>query len=220
MMAQASNLGAIRERAKACHRALIELETRAGIGEAAEKLRKEPPSYWAIYDAAEPYSDEQRELVTAEETFHQKRNDRRLRDLYFSVGDLELRKALIAKEREAGSLALSYWQQDLSDVARRREAARAAHGHWWVWASIWGIVFIGIGFNFFGLIGALAGLLVGFFNGRRMEQEALRARATEVADAESDLNEAEQTWNEVRNQQQMFSQQEAKTGEPDFPQFG
>jgi hypothetical protein len=83
-----------------------ELETRAGIAEAAEKLRKEPPNYLGIYDAAERDSDEQRELETAEERFHQEHTTRRLRDLYFTVGDAELRKELIAKDREEGRLNL------------------------------------------------------------------------------------------------------------------
>jgi hypothetical protein len=104
-MARANKSKEIREQAKACHRTLIELETRAGIVEAAEKLRKDPPNYFAIYDAAEPHSDEQRELERALETSHQEGTDRRLRDLYFTVRDVKLRKELIAKEREAGSLA-------------------------------------------------------------------------------------------------------------------
>jgi hypothetical protein len=74
---------------------------------------------------------------------------------------------------------------------------------------------IGIGFYIFGLVGALAGLLVGFFNGWRMEQNAARERAAKIADAERTLKEAEQIWDKVRNEPQMFSQREAESGEPD-----
>jgi hypothetical protein len=210
-----SELSEIREQMKACHQALIELETRAGITKAAEKLRTEPANYIGIYDAAEPHSDEQRELVAAEETFHQQRTTRRLRDLYFMVRNSELRKELIVKDREEGSLALRYWQEELANAAAKLETARSTHKRWWVWASIWGIVLLGLGFHFFGLIGALGGLLVGCLNGRRMEQEALRGRDSAIADAERDLKDAEETWNEVRNQPQTFSQREAKTGNPD-----
>jgi hypothetical protein len=80
---------------------------------------------------------------------------------------------------------------------------------------VWGISLLALGFHFFGLIGALGGLLVGYLNGRRMEHEALRVRDAAVADADRELKEAEETWNNVRNQPQTFSQQEAKTGEPD-----
>jgi hypothetical protein len=84
-MPQSSKLEAIRQRTKDCHRALVELEERTGIAEAAEKLRTEPASYLGVYDAAEPWSDEQRELTASVETSHQAYVTRRLRELYFSV---------------------------------------------------------------------------------------------------------------------------------------
>lgn len=214
-MSVSAKLSEVRELAKACHRELVELETRAGIADAAEKLRTEPPHYHLVYDAAEPYSDAQREAERAEEAFHQQRTTRRIRDLYFAVQDAELRKELIAKDREEGTLALRYWQQELSDAAAKLDTARSTQKHWWVWASVWGISLLALGFHFFGLIGALGGLLVGYLNGRRMEHDALRVRDSAVADAERELKEAEETWNNVRNQPQTFSQQEAKTGEPD-----
>jgi len=210
-----SKLAEIREQMKACHRALVELETRAGIADAAESLRKEPANYFFVYDVGERHSDERRDAEMAEERFHQERTTRRLRDLYFKVGDLELRKELISKDREEGSLALRYYQQELSDTAGRLETARSVRGHWWIWASIWGIVLLSLGFHFFGLIGALGGLLVGYLNGRRMEHEAVRAREAVVADAERELKEAEDTWNKVRNEPQAFSRREVETGEPD-----
>jgi hypothetical protein len=214
-MPNSMKLNEAREQVKACHQELINLEARAGIAEAAEKLRAEPPDYIGVYDAAEPYSDEKRELEQAEEAFHQQRTNRRMRDLYFAVGDAELRRELIAKDREEGSLALRYWQQELSDAAARLETAPSMHRHWWVWASVWGIALLVSGFYIFGLIGALGGLLVGYLNGRRIEHEAIRARDTARVDAERELKEAEETWNDVRNQPQTFSQREAKTGEPD-----
>jgi hypothetical protein len=214
-MSGSAKLSEVREQAKACHQELVELETRAGIVDAAEKLRTEPPHYHLVYDAAEPYSDAQREAKQAEEAFHQQHATRRTRDLYFAVQDAELRKKLIAKDREEGTLALCYWQQELSDAAVRLDTARSMHKHWWAWASMWGIGLLALGFHFFGLIGALGGLLVGYLNGRRMEHEALRARDTAVVDAERELKEAEETWNHVRNQPQTFSQREAKTGEPE-----
>jgi hypothetical protein len=204
-----------RAQIKVSNLALSELEKLAGIAEAAEKLRAEPPNYIGIYDAAERYSDKQHELERTEEKFHQVRTTRRLRDLYFTVRDTELRKKLIGTEREIGNLAMHYWRQELDDAAARLETARLAHKHWWIWASIWGAGFMVLGFYSFGLIGALGGLLIGYFNGRRMEHEALRVRDRAIKDSEQELKEAEQDWNEARNEPQMFSQREAKTGEPD-----
>jgi hypothetical protein len=48
-----------------------------------------------------------------------------------------------------------------------------------------------------------------------MEHATLRSREIAAAQAERDLKEVEETWNEVRNQPQTFSPREAKTGEPD-----
>ena len=114
-----------------------------------------------------------------------------------------------------GTLALRYWQQRLSNAAVKLDKARLTKKHWWAWASVWGIALLALGFHLFGLIGALGGLLVGYLSGRHIEHEASRARDSAVVDAERELKEAEEAWNEVRNQPQTFSQREAKTGEPD-----
>jgi hypothetical protein len=135
--------------------------------------------------------------------------------LYFSVSDIELRKQLILKDREAGDIALLFWRQDLADAAGRLEAARLAHQHWWVWAAVWAVIITGLGFNFLGLIGALGGLLIGYFNGRHLEHDAIRVREIAVADAEQELSEAKGNWDRVRNEPQIFSKREAQTGQPD-----
>jgi len=227
--AGAAKLREIRERAKACHRQLVELEGRAGIADVAEKIRDEPPYFLGIYDAAEPWSDKQRELETAEVTLHQQHLSRRLRDLYFSVQDAELCKELIAKARQEGDLTADYFHQERANaaarlqVARQRlDAAKWGQTQWWSWASLWGVLLIGIGSYFFGPPGALGGLLVGYFNGRRLEHGAARARESAIADADRDrdeaergLKDAEEIWNRVRNEPQTFSRREVSTGQPD-----
>jgi hypothetical protein len=205
----------LREQMKVFQKALAELEARAGIAEAAEKLRTEPPNYLGVYDAAERYSDEQRELESYVERSHEEDTNRRLRDLYFAVPDLDLRKELIAKHREEGNLALRFWQEEVSDATVRHRAAHSTSERWWVAASLWGIGLLGLGFYLFGIIGAMAGLLLGYFSGRSMEASARRARESAVAKAEQERKEAEHTWNEVRNEPQTFSQREATSGEPD-----
>jgi hypothetical protein len=105
-------LSEIRTQLQARQRALVELEARAGIAEIAEKLRTDPPHYEHVYNAAERFSDRQRELEEYEERSHQEKTTRRMRDLYFSVRDPGLRRALIAKEREIGALAVRYWRQE------------------------------------------------------------------------------------------------------------
>jgi hypothetical protein len=143
-------LSEIGNKANVCHKALIDLEIRADIADAAEKLRTDPPNYLGVYDAAEPYSDEQRKLERTTENLHHERSIRRLRNLYFGVGDVELRKQLILKDREEGQITIHYWQEELAEATAKFETARSIHKHWWVWSSICGIVFIAVGFHFFG----------------------------------------------------------------------
>jgi hypothetical protein len=150
---------------------------------------------------------------------HDKRITRRIRELYFNVPDVNLRKQLIAKEREVGNLVLQRCQEELNEAAAELKAARSSRQYWWVYASVAGATFITVGFIFFGLIGGLAGLLIGFCLGRQLEHETRRSREEEVKEAERVLKEREQNWIEERNAPQIFSQREAKTGEPDPDQI-
>ena len=48
-MPNSMKLNEAREQVKVCHQELVDLETRADIAEAAEKLRTEPPKlYWRL----------------------------------------------------------------------------------------------------------------------------------------------------------------------------
>jgi hypothetical protein len=211
----ADKLHEIRKQIQARQRDLVELEARAGVAEAAEKLRTDLPHYELIYDAAERFSDQQREFERQEEQRHRERTTRRMRDLYFSVRELGLRKALIAKEREIGTLDVHYWRQELDNAAGRLTTAKSAHQNWWVFGALWGALFIGLGFVSFNWVGALAGLLVGYLWAREWERRALSSRKTEIEEADREFREAEQAWDEVRNEPLIFSQREARTGEPD-----
>jgi hypothetical protein len=205
----------IRERAKACNAELVALETRAGIAAVAEKVRTKPPNYFLVYDVGESNSDERREAIAAEEQHHKELTIRHLRDLYFGVSDVNLRKNLIAKAREEGDLAVTFFEQELSDASANLATQRTTGRDWWIWASIGGLAAIGVGFYLFGLVGALGGLLVGYVGSRRIELNALQARERAVKAANDELKEAERIFEEVRNEPQIFSRREASTGEPD-----
>lgn len=214
-MALSGRSDKLREKIKVRQRQLVELEVEAGIADAAERLRSEPPSYHLVYDAVESGSDEMGEMAHDLESSHQKSIDRKLRKLYFSVGDVRLRRDLIEADREVGNCVQEFWRQELEEAYERQKAAQSTNSFWWVWASICGAILIGLGFHFFGLVGALAGLLAGYLWSRQMERNAMKARQEAIADAECRFRDAEQTWKEARNEKRKFSSQEAKTGEPD-----
>jgi hypothetical protein len=210
----------LRKQMEACHQALIELEASAGIAQAAEALRNEPPDYFWVIGAGERHSDEQREAVAFEEKWHADRTTRRIRELYFAVHDVALRKALIAKVREEENLNVRFWQEELSDAAARHRAAQATGTRWWIVASLCGVFAVVLGFSLFGIIGAMGGLLVGYFSGRSLEHSFRRARESAIAIAEEELKEAQDTWDKTRNEPLTFSRDEAWTGEPDKEPLG
>lgn len=211
-----SRLDKIRESLGARLRELVELEAEAGIADAAERLRSEPASNHLIYDPAEPHEDQMRKMAQNWESSHEKRIIPDLRKLYFSVRDVGLRRDLIRADQEVADTLRQFWQQHLFDAADRQKAAQSANKFWWVWASIWGAILIGLGFHFFGLVGALAELLAGYLLSRQMEHSALKDRQNAIADADSRHRYAEQTWKGARGEKQKFSQREAETGEPDL----
>jgi hypothetical protein len=185
-------LSEIRTQLQARHRDLVELEARAGIAEIAEKLRTDPPHYEHVYNAAERFSDRQRELEEYEERSHQEKTTCRMRDLYFSVRDPGLRRALIAKEREIGALATRYWRQELDNAAGRLTAAKSAHRNWWLSAAVWGVLCIGLGFYALNRVGALAGLLVGYLWSHELRRRALSDREGAIEEADREFREAKQ----------------------------
>jgi hypothetical protein len=205
----------IRQRLRDFHDELRELEGRAEIRDVAEKLRSEPPHYHLVYDAAEPHSDEQRDEERAEEDRHKERTTLRIRNLYFSVRDVELRKLLIAKDREIGELSLSWHRQELDDANTKLALSRASAGYGWIWASICGVALIYGGYHYLGVPGALCGLLLGYIYSRMIEVHARRNRDIEIAVREEWATQSEKTWNKVRNEPQLFSRREAASGNPD-----
>src|SRR5438067_1557289 len=110
-MAVTKALAEIRMRAQACHSEVQRLEFEAGINWKMDALRAEPPNFIFVYDVGERHSDEHRSAIDCERQSNADGFKRKLRDLYFSVADLELRKALMAKDRQEGEIALEFHQQ-------------------------------------------------------------------------------------------------------------
>src|ERR1700692_2113261 len=100
----ADKLCDVRTQTRALQRDLEKLEAHAGIAETALKLRTASPLFEHVYFAHETDPDRKQALIDFERRLHEDKTNRRMRDLYFSVRDAELRKALIAKEREIGEL--------------------------------------------------------------------------------------------------------------------
>lgn len=196
-------------------RELIEIETRAGIADQAEQIRSTPPNYIGAWQSRGD-STAQHEAEEEAEASNRVWRAQEIRKLYFAVSDLELRTALIAKDREWEKIICNWLQGELSDARRALAAAKLSHRDWWLWASVTGVLLISLGAQApDSTPGAMAGLLVGYFNGRRLEANAARARADAICAAEQLVDEAQSDWNRVRDQKPVFSSLEQQTGQRD-----
>jgi hypothetical protein len=213
--------GEIREQIRARHKELERLEARAGIGAPAEQLRRASPLFKHARFARETDPDRRQELwIDFERRLHEEKTNRGMRELYFSVRDTDLRRALIEKEREIGHLSLRFWQEELNEAAARLRDTETTGRYWWVSPSILGIFFIGGNYYLFGLYGAvLVGpiLLVFFWIllAQESHRQALPRREAAIEKANRKFKDAEKNWNIAKDQPQLFSPVEAMTGEPD-----
>jgi hypothetical protein len=204
-------------RARDAFEALQALEKEAGIFEHAEKIRSELAHYEFVYDVGERWSDERNAAIGAEEENHRALTTYRLRKLYFAVENREMRKRLIAQEREVGDRSVDYWRAELDDAVDGCGRAAQERQFWWIGAGIWGVLCIGFGYAYFGMPGALGGLLIGYIVVRMRERDALRARDTAIKRAETARQGAEGWWHEARNEPHRFSKSEAASGDPGQP---
>jgi hypothetical protein len=204
--------GKIREQIRALRKELEQLEARAGIRAPADQLRRHPRFEHARF-AHETDSDRRQELWIDFER-------QCMRDLYFSVRDTDLRRALIEKEREIGHLSPRLWQEEMNEAAARLRDTETTGRYWWVSPSILGIFFIGGNYYLFGLYGAvLVGpiLLVFFWIllAQESHRQALPRRKAGVEEANRKFKDAEKNWNIAKDEPLLFSPVEQMTGEPD-----
>jgi hypothetical protein len=90
---------------------------------------------------------------------------------------------------------------------------------WWFWASALGVMLIVGGAYVLGCMGGIAGLLVGYFCGRKLEQSAAKARQGAIAKAADELKEAQEDWDKAQNEPMTFSRWEAREGDSEPKDF-
>jgi hypothetical protein len=183
---------------------LTTLEERAGIAEqvADANLGPQFPNFRAT---TEEYFDETEDYARA-----------RVRDLYFGVGDLELRKQLIHVNREWRKAYGDMNRKDLAEA--RKELVNANRGvEWfpWISAAIVAATCVALGAKYFGLYGAIAGALAGFFIGHGVVASKKKEQAGEIARAAANVREAEESLREHEVTPDWFNDSEERTGERD-----
>ncbi len=211
MVAFAKSLEIVSQQ-ETCDRQCRELEQRAGIAETVSLAHD------GRYPSV-PTNPAEEALYGNQVLAIEKKAVRlHIRDAYFSVADMDLRKNLITKSRECEALRRRWFQQEVTDADARLKAVHTSIRHWWLLAALCGTGFVGGGYFIFAIPGAIAGALVGLFLGRAIERADESRREAELKKAKNDLEFARTNLHEVTGEKPAFSQSEEHSGEAD-PSF-
>jgi hypothetical protein len=183
---------------------LVELETKAGI---IDKVKD------AALGPMFPNLDASSEEYFKEVEDHARR---KVRKLYFSLDDVDVRKELIAKRRLFDSLCDADWQKDLATAQQNlTDKQRAAESLSWTRAGCIAVICVGAGSYFFKLYGAIGGGLMGFFLAQGTLASERNLKAAHVRTAQEELEEALKTERANQGTPDWFNYSEERTGERD-----
>ena len=134
------------------------------------------------------------EEVTPEE-YHADEYDHlrsKTRDAYFSVNDLAFRRKLIAAHRKAGSRYRQSLEEDIIAAYRAVSTARAkTQRQPWAIAAALGVGAVAIGYWAFGIVGAFAGAVGGFFLGQGAITASRNEANLELAQTSAEFERAQ-----------------------------
>lgn len=196
---------------------LAALEEKAGISAKVKRAQEGPLIPYGVFDPQPPQGtpEDRRELLAYFDSEHDYLREH-LRAAYFSVADVELRKQMIKLQRDRASILRQMQEHSIYDARRELQQAQSkAADYPWQGASVAAIIAVAIGAYFFQLIGAIAGAVVGFFDGQGWVAEAKKNAAWALKQAEEVAADAEKDYREGGPRPEFFSAREAATGEED-----
>jgi hypothetical protein len=175
---------------KQLHAKLYALEIEAGIDAATKEAARERPS---DEDAgAEPDNVSYARRARRHREHLYKHLRARIRDLYFSVSDSELRSKLITTQRqiELVELELADHEVDRYRFLLDREEKKLKKSPW-LMSALFGMLFVAAGYSGFGVVGALCAAVFGIFHG----EETIRRY---TANARDEIASRRRTWKEEK----------------------
>jgi hypothetical protein len=182
----------IRQEAINLHRALADLELKAGIFAEAEAIRETHPGPHDLSNLRPPPADTKanEQWWKAEEEWerrHAKRQEQKILRLYAGVVDSSLREALISKDREeedaAYAFALAELDEARDDLERVTNASRP-----WGFPVMVAVVCVVLGNFAYGPAGAVGGVLVAGFTALRYINNWKRENLCQMAQAKQDYD--------------------------------
>jgi len=184
----------------------LELEDKAGILEVIEKARE-----GSLFPLGAFGEDASSEEYFADEHDHFRK---KLRETYFLVDDLDLRKRLIFTQREIENLIKRNFDADITAaITAVSNAEIKAQNRPWVTASLIAICSVAIGASFSGFTGAIAGAIGGFFFGQGVLANAKQTAITELNQAIAQLEDAKKERVQRSLWPEYFSKNEELTGQ-------
>ena len=138
----------------------------------------------------------------------------KVRTAYFSVPDVELRKRLIAAQREFDSSILRSFDADIAAANQAVSiATEKVHNQPWTKAAMFSVGAVAVGYWVFGLVGAIAGSVGGFFLGRGVISDAKSQAIVVVNQATEVLESARKNRAQRSLWPECFSSSEEIVGE-------
>lgn len=174
------NLNAEQDELERLRNDASKLEAQAGIVEEMKRARE--GSFFPLGIDGEKVSSEE---------YHADEHDdfrRHARDAYFSVRNMDLRKKLIAAQRNIERCIDQRHDADVIEAETALQTASAKQGSVpWLVAGFWALVSVALGAWQWGVIGAIGGAVFGYFLGNSIVAEANKKAASEVSEAQETL---------------------------------
>jgi hypothetical protein len=187
---------------------LAALEAEAGITQQMERAREGNFIPLGI-DGEKVSSDE----YFADEHYGTRR---RVRQVCFGVEDVELRKKLIKIDRAINKKFEQHIEADLREAQSEVAKVKALVGRQpWGMAAVIAIASVAIGYQVYGMVGAIAGAVGGFFVAQGTVMNKEREAAAALEQAENDLAELKKSQYVSSLSPELFSHLEQLTGEED-----
>jgi len=136
--------------------------------------------------------------------------DRAIRQLYFSVADLDLRKALIGIELKGHRAQQAYRAATAAGNRNDLWKAEQSLTHRHLYAAVGAAVCVVLGWLAFGLPGAIGGAVAGYFVGLAVSEAFVRDRRARIAELKRVVQQDE----DFPQRLPLFTDEEARTGRP------
>jgi hypothetical protein len=204
-----------------------ELEAEVGILDAAKDARFN--SYYPSPASlnAELFTEESAQKHEEDLLAENNRANRKLRALYFTVQETDMRRRLIKLERDITDRVRWASLAEVGEARNQLDAAKLTGNTWPLVCVVSGVMFVLIGSGIHQAIsaidpttGAIAGAVCAYFMGHYYQQDARLRRMNAIRSAASNLRETEARNRRVVNEPYLFSQEELRRGEPDASPAG